>query len=310
MKRKEVYGIRFHGSGGQGVVIGSYLYTEMCLKEGNEVQDAPFFGVERRGAPVKSSLRISKSKIWDRSEVTDPHAIVFFKETGINEVTASGLRDDGWIIANTSLSPEKFITKYPWLAFANLALVDANSIARKHGIVAQGHPIVNTTMLGAVAKVTGTVKSETLRDVIHQTKAIRVKQEQNANAAAEAYDTVIVIPGDPIAGEKPEQAAAPKPPDSAEKLKNSYQPTTGNNTGSWRFGMKPVVDEEKCRKGGGKCQRRCFIYCPESFDSKSKDGAIMINQDGVCTINYSKCKGCEVCAVECPRRAITMEAEE
>ncbi len=63
-------------------------------------------------------------------------------------------------------------------------------------------------------------------------------------------------------------------------------------TGSWRV-FKPVKDEARCNN----CLL-CWIYCPEACISKD------------IRIDYDYCKGCGICAVECPRRAIVMVKEE
>jgi len=65
-------------------------------------------------------------------------------------------------------------------------------------------------------------------------------------------------------------------------------------TGDWRA-FKPVVDERKCVN----CLI-CWIYCP--------DGAI-VRQEKWVAINYDYCKGCGICAQECPKQAIKMEEE-
>jgi len=67
-----------------------------------------------------------------------------------------------------------------------------------------------------------------------------------------------------------------------------------NHTGSWR-NMRPVLDMEKCKH----CDL-CWLYCPDSVISR-KDGY---------TINYTYCKGCGICEVECKFGAITMYPEE
>jgi pyruvate ferredoxin oxidoreductase delta subunit len=66
-------------------------------------------------------------------------------------------------------------------------------------------------------------------------------------------------------------------------------------TGSWR-NKKPVWDEKKCIH----CLR-CFLYCP--------DGAVKVKNGKVVGINYDYCKGCGICAKECPVKAIKMENE-
>ncbi len=63
-------------------------------------------------------------------------------------------------------------------------------------------------------------------------------------------------------------------------------------TGDWRT-QHPVLDKDKCIRCG-----RCWIYCPEAAYSENEEGFF------VCDLNY--CKGCGICAQECPVGAITM----
>lgn len=67
-------------------------------------------------------------------------------------------------------------------------------------------------------------------------------------------------------------------------------------TGDWRTGQKPELDEEKCINCG-----RCYIYCPDlSWEPRG---------DGLYTWLSDYCKGCGICAKECPSEAIVMVEE-
>lgn len=69
-------------------------------------------------------------------------------------------------------------------------------------------------------------------------------------------------------------------------------------TGGWRT-FKPIHDAEKCTH----CLR-CWIYCPDS--------SILVADGKVTGIDYDHCKGCGICAEECPPKvkAIQMVREE
>ena len=54
---------RFHGRGGQGVVILGKLVARLYFRTGKHVKEFPKFGVERRGAPVEGYVRVDDEPI-------------------------------------------------------------------------------------------------------------------------------------------------------------------------------------------------------------------------------------------------------
>lgn len=60
-------------------------------------------------------------------------------------------------------------------------------------------------------------------------------------------------------------------------------------TGSWRA-FRPVRDEGKCVH----CLL-CWIFCPDS--------AVQVEDGKVVGVDLKHCKGCGICARECPPRA-------
>lgn len=73
--------------------------------------------------------------------------------------------------------------------------------------------------------------------------------------------------------------------------------STQNKTGSWRS-MKPKINRDKCIKCG-----RCWQFCPDAAIKMKKS-------DGKASVLYDYCKGCGICAAECPVKCIIMEPEQ
>jgi 2-oxoacid:acceptor oxidoreductase delta subunit (pyruvate/2-ketoisovalerate family) len=64
-----------------------------------------------------------------------------------------------------------------------------------------------------------------------------------------------------------------------------------------------LMEGERCFSCGtcNECEN-CYIFCPDASILK-REGKIFHQVD------YDFCKGCGVCFVECPRRAISLEEE-
>ncbi len=71
-------------------------------------------------------------------------------------------------------------------------------------------------------------------------------------------------------------------------------------TGDWRS-SRPEIDLKKCipSKSGKHACHLCWMYCPEGIVKRS----IPVE------IDYDYCKGCGICAEECPAKAIEMVKE-
>ena len=61
-----MYRIRFHGRGGQGIKTGSRILGSALFNSGYDVQDAPRYGAERRGAPIFAYVRADQATINER----------------------------------------------------------------------------------------------------------------------------------------------------------------------------------------------------------------------------------------------------
>lgn len=182
--------IRFHGRGGQGTVVASKILADTVAKEGNYVQAYPEFGVERRGSPVFAFIRIDDKPIYDKSRVYTPDHVVVAEPTliGFIDVT-EGLKNGGWIIVNSDKKPAELTLPAEY----KVATINANEIAVKHGLGTPAAPIVNTPIVGAVVKILGLAKLESVLEAVRE--GVPIKPEENAAAAKEAYDMAIYEKG-------------------------------------------------------------------------------------------------------------------
>jgi len=184
----EMIEIRFHGRGGQGSVIASKILAKAFFMEGKYVSSFPYFGVERRGAPVTAFTRVDDKPIRAKYQIYEPDYVIVLDPSLLKTVNVlHGIKENGWVLVNTIKKPEE-IRKT--LDFPNIATVDATTIAIKHRLGSQAAPIVNTAILGAFAKVSGLVKIENVMNAIRESAP--AKREENAQAAKEAYESVIV----------------------------------------------------------------------------------------------------------------------
>jgi pyruvate ferredoxin oxidoreductase gamma subunit/2-oxoisovalerate ferredoxin oxidoreductase gamma subunit len=178
--------IRIHGRGGQGGVTAAELLAKAAFKEGKWVQAFPFFGAERRGAPVKAFARIADKPILIRSQIYNPDYVVVLDPTLLDVVDITeGLKKNGIVIINTTKSPEEINIREH-----RVATVDATSIALELQLLVAGLPVLNTPMLGAFAKATEEVKLESVVQAIKETWS-GAAGEKNAKAAMLAYERLV-----------------------------------------------------------------------------------------------------------------------
>lgn len=178
--------IRWHGRGGQGAVTSAEILSEAAISEGKFAQAFPSFGPERRGAPVQAFVRISPDHpIRIRSSITDPDVVAVLDPGLLRAVNvAAGLKPGGIVIINTIKNAAQIRKEFN--IQATIATVGATRIAME----LLGVPITNTTMIGAVLKVTEAVKMESLLDPIN--KRFGRLGEKNIAALKRAYAETII----------------------------------------------------------------------------------------------------------------------
>ncbi|MBU2609149.1 MAG: FAD-dependent oxidoreductase, partial [Chloroflexi bacterium] len=175
--------IIFHGTGGQGVVVAAKLLADAAAKGGYQAQSFAAYGGERRGGKVESFLRISEEAMLVHSKVYEPDYVIIINENlAQDSAIVSGAKDGAGILINSPRPPQSF----PLPGNLKIHTINANLIAAENGVLLpSGLPVVNTTIMGAVAALVPAIGLEELADAIREGGI--PSPEKNIKAAQEAY---------------------------------------------------------------------------------------------------------------------------
>ena len=172
--------IRLHGRGGQGMVMAAEMLVNAILLEGLYGNSIPYFGFERRGAPVAAFVRFDQKPIREKTQIYYPDCLIVSDDTLLGTVDVfGGLRDEGIVVLNTQKALDHLT--FP-KAVRKVGLVQATKVA----IDILGDAITNTAMLGAFAATTGWVSLHSVLVGIEKVIPSRIAS-RNMKAAEVSY---------------------------------------------------------------------------------------------------------------------------
>jgi 2-oxoglutarate ferredoxin oxidoreductase subunit gamma len=166
-------GVIMAGFGGQGVVSGGIMLAYCGMKDGLNVTFFPAYGAEMRGGTANCSVVLSTDPVAS-PVVGQPDSILIMNEPSLAKFEPA-LKLGGRMFLNTSL-----VLSRPKRTDIKVIEVAANDIAEELGNI----KCANMVMLGAFAKGTGAVKTETLKnnikEVYHKAKEAMIAMNQKA----------------------------------------------------------------------------------------------------------------------------------
>jgi pyruvate ferredoxin oxidoreductase gamma subunit len=170
-----MFEIRIHSRGGQGGVTAARLLALAAIHDGKYATAAPFYGAERRGAPIVSFVRIDDKPIKVYSQIKRPDMVIVLDASVIDVVDVlQGLKGGGKILVNSQQKKE-----FSGYTSSN---ADLTGIALKENLFVSGSPILNTPVIGALAKM-GIVSVDSAKKAIRE----MFTDERNVKAAEAAY---------------------------------------------------------------------------------------------------------------------------
>lgn len=294
-----MFSIRFHGRGGQGMKTASRILGAAFFHAGFEVQDAPRYGAERRGAPMFAYVRADRQPIDERGIIRRPNLVVVADDSLVPIAAAGvliGIRSNTVVVINSQETADVWSRRLnlisPLMTFSA-----AEPVSDRTDV-----PLTSAFCAGAAACLVGVIELDTLTqavreeladlgpDVVKRNRRKAVEgyeqmQDQKGvvaeSAAASAHDYTA-----PAWIELPTEHARVSAPTIHAALTS-----TKVKTGLWRT-LRPVIDYDRCNR----CWWVCSSSCPDSVIAVSKDGSP--------AIDYDYCKGCMLCVVQCPAHAI------
>jgi pyruvate ferredoxin oxidoreductase gamma subunit len=294
-----MYRIRFHGRGGQGIKTAGRLLGTAFFRGGFEVQDAPRYGAERRGAPIFAYVRADRKPIQERGIIRHPDLVMVADDTLVL-IPAAGVL--AGVTAHTVLLLSSTAASEVWqkrLNFPGLVLTLPEAADMADRLEPR---LVGAAGVGAAARLVGVIPENSLAQAIreelaHMGEAVVAK---NLEAALEAYNLMAANAGCVTEAqaslaavyEKPQWVDLPcEDADTAAPVIHAPATSEQVETGLWRT-IRPVIDYHRCHR----CAWICSTLCP--------DGVISLNQEGYPEIDYRHCKGCLICMANCPSHAI------
>jgi pyruvate ferredoxin oxidoreductase gamma subunit len=288
--------IRIHGRGGQGVVTAAELLSAAAFREGKYAQAFPSFGSERTGAPVMSFCRIDDKPIRVREPVMHPDVLVVQDPTLLHQVDVfEGAGDDALLVINsarpaTDLGIADFTSR---LRPGAVLTVAATELAQQH----VGRPVPNAALLGGFAALTGLVSIESVEAAIGD-RFSGVVGAGNVAAARTAYVTA----SGQLAGTPAKDGAPPLVQDA--RLAGAAKPAFGTARVGQIEGSRGVAEAVAL------CRPEVVCAYPISPQTHIVEAlATLVKAGDLTPIDLDYCKGCGICATECPCGAIDMIPE-
>ncbi len=239
--------VRVHGRGGQGGVTCAKLIAALFTQMGLHVQTFGDYGSERSGAPVQAYTRVDRFAISNRNKVYRPNHLIVLDEALMGAQVLEGAAPGSLLLLNTHANLDSYAGRFEHYRFG---VIDATAIAREQGIGSSSVVIINTTILGAYARLLG------LPLTVLEKAYASLGLGGDLPAAQHAYEQARVC--EPVQGNAGPGASAPasSPLAVGTILGHSMDFPPNLRTGSWS-NQAPVYSEHSAP---------CSLACPAGND--------------------------------------------
>lgn len=296
--RESTLEVRGDGKAGGGLVLAFQSLAGLMLRDPEvHVQEWPFFSSARRGANIRSFLRISRHPILAACEVTRPLMSVLMDEGAARSVDfAQGVPPGGTFVLNSRHTPEECARHYR--LSGRVVTIAGDDIGTKY----LKHAIGNVSLYVAAVRAVGGVGPEAMVDAFlealkrrHVPAAVLSRNKDALLASSEAVREGLFdesSPGDHVAASWDGYGALPVGAQTALRLSR-----TNRTAGFAPSGFRLRFEDPKTACTG--CAH-CITNCPEGIIRFVPDAERGLLVTGVDVSTF--CKLCGECIAICPEK--------
>ncbi len=304
--RTSVLELRGDGKAGGGLVLAFQSLAALALSTGQyHVQEWPFFSSARRGANIRSFLRMSKNPITIACEIAHPTISVLMDEGAAKAVDfALGVPDGGTFVINTRHTPEECARHYRLTG--DVITVPGDDIGTRW----LKHPIGNVSVYVATALAVGGFDevqiAESFVAALERRHIPKSILDRNRDALKDTPTQVrrgTFAEGKSADRVKPRFAGYGDLPIGAQTaLRLSRDNRTANYAPSG-FRLRFADPNDACTG----CSH-CITNCPEGIIRFTPDAVRGVKVTGADVTSF--CKLCAECVAVCPEHLFTQAPYE
>ncbi len=303
------YEMRLESIGGLGANLCGKLLGELgAVYLGLNSAAFSSYGSEKRGSPVKSYVRWSapEQEILQNSPIERPHLLILFHQALSKTLpVTAGVEENCILVVNTKATPQQIRDEVKLYA-GTVCCVDALELAL------ESKSRVNMVMLGAVAKASGFIPINAVKELVADTLGKKYPDmlENNLSGLDLGFKNVKSQIFSPDGKYEKVSYTEIK---SKWGYKNAplggvnphFGSTVSNDLSASRQGFIPLFLPEKCIHCG-LCDTTCPDMVFQFFPGEYKGKPTMMNGG----LDYHHCKGCLRCVDVCPTEALVSGKEQ
>jgi len=297
--------LRGDGKAGGGLVLAFQSLASLLILEGHHVQEWPFFSSARRGANIRSFLRLSRRPIEKACEVSRPAISVLMDEGASKAVDfALGVPEGGTFVLNTRHTPEECARHYH--LSGRVVTVPGDEVGTKY----LRHPIGNVSVYVACARAIGGFSDEAITESFlaalerrHVPTSILDRNREALRATSEFVREGVFEEGKGFERAHPAFTGYGALPIGGQtRLRLSRENKTANFAPTG-FRLRFADPSDACTG----CAH-CITNCPEGIIRWQPDAERGVKVLGADISSF--CKLCSECVAVCPENLFTQAAFE